>query len=290
MRKYNKFNDTPLETFGGDSNVAPSFSAVEDMPSKSYGQLYDPSYSPHKANITIHVPATTTHYPLKESIKEYLKPYIASSNFLEDSVKFQSNDTQYLISNESANRMGWVLETKLNGSAVFLPGEIRHRRTDYMVPISDILKNVPQNYSVLQATIKEIANNITEGLTIDLMNRGSRISSSNTIGQGYRLKTHIDVRWGWLILPAVLTLASLVLVLITMSKSVNECVPFWKSSAIATLLHNVEWADQESRATPPQLAEVIGARVEGVHVELKNTEDGKRLTVCEGRQGGHEAS
>jgi hypothetical protein len=112
------------------------------------------------------------------------------------------------------------------------------------------------------------------------MNRGSRESSANITGQGYDLKTHIVVRWGYITLPALLTLGALVFVLTTMSKSIKQGVPFWKSSGTATLLLNVEQEDRDGLATSRLLSD-MEARAEEVHLKLVNTgAEGTRFVIC----------
>ncbi|KAH6667789.1 hypothetical protein B0J14DRAFT_567157 [Halenospora varia] len=97
----------------------------------------------------------------------------------------------------------------------------------------------------------------------------------DTTGMGFRLKTRIHVRWGWIALPSVLTFAVAVLLLMTILKSIREKVPFWKSSSMITLLHDIEWADRESRITPQQSD--IRARTKRVRMKL---EGGPHLAVC----------
>jgi hypothetical protein len=122
------------------------------------------------------------------------------------------------------------------------------------------------------------------GLNFDLMNRGTRRSSPDIKGQGYDLKIHINIHWVYMALPALLTLAALALVLMTMSKSIRQKVPFWKSSAIATLLLQIEpGEDGVALATPQRLSD-MEARAEEVRLKLVDDDEagGMRFVACKG--------
>lgn len=283
IRKYNRFSSVIVNTTHGHSKVAPSFTAIEDIPPTSGGVAYNRSYIPYSADIIFDVAATNTAYPtLETSISDFLIHKTSSRDFLTNAVQYQSKPIRYVITSASANRMAWMLETRLNGRAIRINGTRPFRKSDYLVPFSDILANVSHTRPVLQKAIMQIAENISLGLTFDIMNRGKHMSGSNIKGKAYNLENHVNVRWVYITFPVLLTLATLVLVLRAMAASIHQNVPFWKSSTIATLLVNVEEGEDGSELATSRKLSDMEARAEEVRMRLMD--DGEteamRFAVC----------
>ncbi|KAH0545134.1 hypothetical protein FGG08_000746 [Glutinoglossum americanum] len=246
MRKDNTFRNKTIEVFTGNAGVESKFKAIENTTFSDYGRTYLPTYTPYKEHIVINVPGTDgVNSSLDSFIGETLEGYKMehAAKFFAGSTRYSSRDSKFIIRNESANRIAWVLESKLNGRAIFNrtdpeDGLIVHRTTDYLHPISDTLMDTTEDPTTIPIAVDRIARRISEALTIDLMSRGTRSSSEIEAGMGksYKLKPHIHVRWGWICLPTFLVVATLVHVVMVMNKSIKQQVPFWKSSAKAMFL------------------------------------------------------
>ncbi|KAI1495054.1 hypothetical protein F5X96DRAFT_341609 [Biscogniauxia mediterranea] len=85
----------------------------------------------------------------------------------------------------------------------------------------------------LDATARAIAAGMTEVM------RNSR-NATGRAGVALRTRTYIDVRWGWVALPATLTALSLLLTLFMVASTRRADLPVWKNSSLAVLAHRVE--------------------------------------------------
>ncbi|KAI1641406.1 hypothetical protein F4809DRAFT_8689 [Biscogniauxia mediterranea] len=86
----------------------------------------------------------------------------------------------------------------------------------------------------LDATARAIAAGMTEVM------RNSR-NGTGRAGRALRTRTYIDVRWGWVALPAALTTLSLLLTLFMVASTRRRAdLPVWKNSSLAVLAHRVE--------------------------------------------------
>jgi hypothetical protein len=73
-----------------------------------------------------------------------------------------------------------------------------------------------------------------------LTNYGLNISNHNAVGKAYLPEIKVRARWRWIVLPAFLELASVVLFLLTVFYSRQIKVPVWKSSLLAICYHKIE--------------------------------------------------
>ncbi|KAI0601646.1 hypothetical protein F4775DRAFT_407115 [Biscogniauxia sp. FL1348] len=125
----------------------------------------------------------------------------------------------------------------------------------------------------LDATARAIAAGMTEVM------RNSRNATARP-GRALRTRTYIDVRWGWLALPAALTALSLALTLFMVAATRPADRPVWKNSSLALLAHRVEGGS--GSAWPPVLDEK-GARSDPSALEREAR--GVPVTLLKGGSG-----
>lgn len=83
-------------------------------------------------------------------------------------------------------------------------------------------------------------------------------------GDAFAEEFFVHVRWQWIVLPASLEIASLVLLILVIIHSRREGIPLWKSSILALIYHGVEeLRGQETLATE---------RLSGMEVTAKETD------------------
>lgn len=96
------------------------------------------------------------------------------------------------------------------------------------------------------AAISRLAQSMTEAV------RTGSYSIPHT-GDAYIWKSYIYVRWAWLALPLGLVVLSLILLLVTIRSTRSSRIGFWKSSAVAALLHRLEgWPDEDLQVSSPE--------------------------------------
>ncbi|KAF2430984.1 hypothetical protein EJ08DRAFT_588311 [Tothia fuscella] len=93
---------------------------------------------------------------------------------------------------------------------------------------------------------------IAETMTNTIRNSPAVDGSLVTVtGTAWDMRTHVKVRWAWVILPLVLLVFSLVFLIITVARSSREVetVGIWKTSAIAILFNGLD-DDARKNVTP----------------------------------------
>lgn len=121
------------------------------------------------------------------------------------------------------------------------------------------------------ANIARLAQSMTEAL------RNSPNSTAHG-GDAYVWKAYVHVRWAWLALPIGLVVSSLILLLVTIWDTRSTRIGFWKSSAVATLLHRLEgWSDEDLEVSTSKDLLLKSKSMQGRVSE----EDGKLLVVRE---------
>lgn len=97
--------------------------------------------------------------------------------------------------------------------------------------------------------IPEVMGNIAESVTIYL--RQNHRNSTTMPGAVWQQVTIVEIRWPWLILPALIVLvtAGLVVAAILSSKSDISAVRSWKSSCLPFLFHGIrDWSHDDWKA------------------------------------------
>lgn len=103
-----------------------------------------------------------------------------------------------------------------------------------------------------------------ESVAVALTNYGLQTTNDTVRGEAIAEESYVRVRWQWIILPAFLELASLLLLVSTIIHSRRQHVPLWKSSILALIYHGVdELRGQEDLNTE---------RLSGMQVTAKTTD------------------
>jgi hypothetical protein len=112
-----------------------------------------------------------------------------------------------------------------------------------------------------------------ESVAVALTNYGLQATNDTVRGEAIAEESYVRIRWQWIVLPAFLELASLVLLVLTVVHSRREAVPLWKSSVLALIYHAVdELRGQETLATELLSGMKITANM--TDVQLVKSEDG----------------
>ena len=112
-----------------------------------------------------------------------------------------------------------------------------------------------------------------ESIATALTNWGLQTTNDTVRGDAIGEESYVHVRWKWIILPAVLELASLTLLVVTIIHSRREDVPLWKTSALALIYHGVdELRGRETLATERLSSMEVTAKT--TDVQLIKSEDG----------------
>ncbi|KAF7517335.1 hypothetical protein G7054_g13841 [Neopestalotiopsis clavispora] len=82
--------------------------------------------------------------------------------------------------------------------------------------------------------------NVSESLTHLLRKNGHANYSAAVLGHAQHYATCIEVRWGWIALPAVLTLLTLVLLICVIVTANAEQEPVWKDSPLVWIIRGVK--------------------------------------------------
>lgn len=93
-------------------------------------------------------------------------------------------------------------------------------------------------------------------------------------GTVFQSETWVRARWPWIVLPAVLQLASIVLLASAIAYSKKQQVPIWKSSILATCYHEFE-TDEDVDSSLERLSDMDKAASD--RVLLFSRSDGQRL-------------
>jgi hypothetical protein len=123
----------------------------------------------------------------------------------------------------------------------------------------------PNSTRNLSQRIESIANALT--------NHGLATTNDTVRGDAYAEELYVRVRWQWIILPAFLELASLVLLVLTIIHSQREDVPIWKSSVLALMYHGMDDLHDRGTLASERLSgmELIA---KGADIQLVKNEDG----------------
>ena len=173
----------------------------------------------------------------------------------------QRQDSQFNISLYSASSFMSFFNSTFSGNVSFDWGGTT-------TPSSDVIQAIwNATTGDLDVWIKNVALSMTNALREfnsapdDLYN-----------GTGYQLG--IQVRWRWIILPAVLVLSSLLILIVTIVKTARSPVQAWKGSPLALLFTDV---DQDIRKRAEGRMEVyqgLDDSVGKIKVMMKNDENG----------------
>ena len=119
---------------------------------------------------------------------------------------------------------------------------------------------------VIQRLMKTGLESVTSSIATSLTNLAFAAEPSHNVvyGQAALPVTHVEVRFEWMILPALLEVAAIVLLVLTKLVTRKTGAPLWKDSLLATFFHGFE---EELRAGLTG----IGATVTAMEEEAKKT-------------------
>ena len=96
--------------------------------------------------------------------------------------------------------------------------------------------------------VNETFQNISDSITSFI--RQSKFSNWSNPAEGVTMRDQVclSVRWGWLALPAVLVLLTVIffIAIIVDTRPTGNCAPVWKSSPLALLFHGFELPDKDA--------------------------------------------
>lgn len=115
-----------------------------------------------------------------------------------------------------------------------------------------------------------------ESIAIALTNYGLQTTNDTVQGVALAEESYLRVGWQWIALPALLELAVLVMLAMTIVQCRREDIPQWKSSVLALIYHGADrLRAQESLAT--ERLSSIEATAKITDVQLVRTENGVNI-------------
>lgn len=133
---------------------------------------------------------------------------------------------------------------RISGFGIFLR-QLLH----YDILSNDSIENSVAEFLSYPANISEVMANVAESVTIYL--RQNNRNATTAWGDVWQQVTIVEVRWAWLILPALVIsiTAALLIAAILSSKSDISAVTSWKSSSLPFLFHGIrDWGHDEWEA------------------------------------------
>ncbi|KAF2807923.1 uncharacterized protein BDZ99DRAFT_522530 [Mytilinidion resinicola] len=97
-------------------------------------------------------------------------------------------------------------------------------------------------------------------------------------GSAWAPQTFVQIRWIWILLPALLLIFSFVFLVGTIVKSTRQNVAVWKTSALAILLHGLS-GDARHMLDPETPASEVEATAQRVQVVLSSEKDASKLVL-----------
>ena len=131
---------------------------------------------------------------------------------------------------------------------------------------------------------EELNQIITLGPEVALQNLASALTKAglsnsvrNVSGKAIFMVAHVEVRWLWLILPASLNMAGVVLLVITIVFTKKSKAPLWKASATALLFHGLDF--ELGDTGPSEKLRDMDREARSMRVQLVNSQKRGRLLL-----------
>ncbi|KAI1879841.1 hypothetical protein JX265_001462 [Neoarthrinium moseri] len=124
--------------------------------------------------------------------------------------------------------------------------------------------------------IQSTYNLIAEGLTEYIRMHGNASFSEPATGQVHHFATCLNVTWQWIAFPAVLSLATLVLFVLTVATTTAQKMPVWKSSPLAWICRGpttAGWSSRDEGDGPPLTKHGMEAWSKTFAVKLSGRDD-----------------
>lgn len=137
--------------------------------------------------------------------------------------------------------------------------------------------------------VDDIFRNISDSMTTYIRQAGHVNHSSPALGIVTRNETCLEVRWGWLALPAVLVAGTLVFftAMIVETRPTGNRAQIWKSSPLALIFHGLEDPNRLHTNREMEGISDMERTAKGITVTLATTDTGVNL-VRDGENGSKE--
>ncbi|KAI0426603.1 hypothetical protein F5Y09DRAFT_351077 [Xylaria sp. FL1042] len=141
----------------------------------------------------------------------------------------------YHLDNYSAWWLDHYIDSALASTVSILrsPGGESYGQSGISLDIGVFLYSAPDLETVFQ-------NLATQASRIIRINGGENINTTTVNGIAFRSETFIDVRWGWVLLPAIETFLAVILLVATIVVTHKSQQPLLKSSVNSLLFHGLE--------------------------------------------------
>lgn len=125
----------------------------------------------------------------------------------------------------------------LRANTTTILGHLRGFSSDGSTPFS-VWPSLSSNSDNVGLLANKDLKSMAEGIAASLTNYGLRKSNATVAGRAFTNEIYVHVRWVWIILPAFLEVATLILFLATVVQSHRAGLPTWKSSVLAVFYHD----------------------------------------------------
>ncbi|KAF2687936.1 hypothetical protein K458DRAFT_485104 [Lentithecium fluviatile CBS 122367] len=135
----------------------------------------------------------------------------------------------------------------------------------------------PGMWSIVQSApydIDPLFNKLATAMTNNI--RSLEEGTEEVEGIAWTTQTFVEARWVWVMLPAILTLGTFLLICATIIANHSAKAPTWKSSALATLLHGIT-EDTRHRFSVAKSMSEIEAMSQSLRVKLSMERGSGRL-------------
>jgi hypothetical protein len=187
--------------------------------------------------------------------------------FHNESITPQGQSTEFSVRNDSIFEFVYALSSIIP-SSLTAPNSTAQSSLKYHIYTGQVLQTMITNFTAMRPP-----SNVSETIAIlatTLTNMMRTVSNATepVFGSG-SLETYIHVRFGWLALPILVLVATLIFLIATIRKASKANAGIWKTSSLATLMHGLSWDAKMSgeRGSPWRMEEMQNkARYLSVHL------------------------
>lgn len=118
---------------------------------------------------------------------------------------------------------------------------------------------------VNETTIDSAMSKLADAITLWIRTHGHASHSERAVGKEFRYAICLEVRWGWIALPATLTGLTLVFFLLTAVSMHRQGLYIWKGSPLTLLFHGpggMDWVNPDLVAANPKLMADVDLRTD----------------------------
>ena len=173
--------------------------------------------------------------------------------------------------------------------ATFLNGTVSGATNDFgAIDVYNGSQNLQTIYNFGNVTLESIDSifrNISDSLSTYIRQRGNSNHSAPVVGIVSHDDTCLEVRWGWLALPAAVVVATVVFFAITLivTRPTAGRVEVWKSSPLALIFHGLQPEKLGVVNSPLREIRDMDRAAEGISVRLAPSETGVNLVAVDGK-------